>query len=151
MRVAFTAAILCIAVFYTYVAFAGLSFLSSTGRLGPGFFPRIVGVALIATCLYSLWGDLRARRAAGEEEGLSGFWRITVAVAALSGLFVLLLDVLGGLLAMVAYMLATLALLNRGRWLQNLLVATLLPAALYVLFDVWLNAAMPPGIVGFPP
>ena len=43
MRLAFTAAILCLAVLYTYWAFADLSFLSSAGRLGPGFFPRIVG------------------------------------------------------------------------------------------------------------
>ncbi|HET6519154.1 MAG TPA: tripartite tricarboxylate transporter TctB family protein [Geminicoccaceae bacterium] len=148
MRPAFTAAILCLAVAYTYVAFAGLSFLSSTGRLGPGFFPRIVGLALIGACLYGIWGDLRERRSDG---GVSEFWRITLAVAALSGLFVLLLNVLGGPLAMVAYMLATLSLLNRGRVVQNVLVSVLLPAALYLLFDVWLNAAMPPGIVvGFP-
>ena len=88
---------------------------------------------------------------AGEEEGPSGgFWRITAAVALLSGLFVLLLDVLGGLLAMVAYMLATLSLLNRGRVVQNALIGVLLPVALYLLFEEWLNATVPRGIVGFP-
>ena len=61
MRVGFTAAILCLAVLYTYWAFADLSFLSSTGRLGPGFFPRIVGILLIAACLLTLAGDLKAR------------------------------------------------------------------------------------------
>ena len=147
MRLAFTAAILFVAVYYTIVAFTELDFLSATGRLGPGFFPRIVGLALIATCLFSIAGDLRARRIGG---GSSRFWPITLAVAVLSGLFVLLLDVLGGLLAMVAYLLAALSLLNRGRVVQNVLVSVLLPVALYLLFDVWLNAAMPPGIVGFP-
>ena len=38
MRLGFTAAILCAAALYAYWAFADLSFLSSTGRLGPGFF-----------------------------------------------------------------------------------------------------------------
>ena len=147
MRLAFSAAILCLAVLYTYIAFAELSFLSSTGRLGPGFFPRIVGVALIATCLYSIVGDLRGRRVDG---GVSDFWRITLAVAVLSGLFILLLNVLGGLLAMVAYMLATLSLLNRGRLVQNALIGVLLPVTLYLLFEEWLNATVPRGIVGFP-
>jgi hypothetical protein len=42
-------------------------------------------------------------------------------------------------------MLATLAVLNRGRWLQNVAIAVLLPAAIYLLFEVWLNAAIPRG------
>jgi putative tricarboxylic transport membrane protein len=145
MRVAFTAAILCIAVFYTYWAFAELSFLSSAGRLGPGFFPRIIGVALIVICLVTLAGDRRKREGDGP---LSGFWGITVVVAGLSGVFVLVLNLLGGPLAMVLYMLTTLSLLNRGRMLQNVAVSIGFPAALFLLFDVWLNAAMPRGVLG---
>jgi hypothetical protein len=145
MRVAFTAAILCIAVFYTYWAFAELNFLSSAGRLGPGFFPRIIGVALIATCLLTLAGDRRKR----EDDGtLSSFWGITLVVAALSGVFILVLDLLGGPLAMVLYMLVTLSVLNRGRMLQNVAVSIGFPIALFLLFDVWLNASMPQGVLG---
>ena len=145
MRVAFTAAILCIAVFYTYWAFAELSFLSSAGRLGPGFFPRIIGIALIGICLVTLVGDRRQREGDGP---LSSFWGITLVIAGLSGAFVLLLSLLGGPLAMVLYMLATLSLLNRGRLLQNVAVSIGLPVALFLLFDVWLNAAMPQGVLG---
>jgi hypothetical protein len=144
MRVAFTAAILCIAAFYTYWAFAELSFLSSAGRLGPGFFPRVIGVALIAVCLFTLAGDLRKREGAA----VSSYWRITLLVAALSGAFILVLNVLGAPLAMVAYMLAVLSLLNRGRLLQNVAVSIGLPIALFLLFEVWLNAAMPQGVLG---
>ena len=46
-------------------AFADLSFLSSTGRLGPGFFPRIIGLILIVACVLTLAGDVRERRAEG--------------------------------------------------------------------------------------
>jgi putative tricarboxylic transport membrane protein len=144
MRLGFTAAILCIAVFYTYWAFAELSFLSSAGRLGPGFFPRIIGLLLIAACVLTLAGDLRTR----EGGTVSSYWRITLVVAGLSGAFVLLLNVLGGPLAMIVYMLATLSLLNRGRILQNIAVSIALPVALFLLFDVWLNASMPPGVLG---
>jgi putative tricarboxylic transport membrane protein len=144
MRLAFTAAILCVAVFYTYWAFAELSFLSSAGRLGPGFFPRIIGLALIVACLLTLVGDLRKR----EGSAVSSYWRITLVVAGLSGAFILVLNVLGGPLAMVVYMLATLSVLNRGMVLQNIALSIGLPFALFLLFDVWLNASMPPGILG---
>jgi putative tricarboxylic transport membrane protein len=144
MRVAFTAAILCVAVLYTYWAFAQLSFLSSAGRLGPGFFPRIIGLALIIACLLTLAGDLKTR----EGGAISSYWRITLVVASLSGAFILALSVLGGPLAMVIYMLATLSVLNRGRILQNVAVSIGLPVILFLLFDVWLNASMPPGVLG---
>jgi len=147
MRVAFTLVILCLALFYTYWAFVELSFLSSTGRLGPGFFPRIVGLALIATTLYTLAADYSRREA---DDALSDFWRITISVAALSALFVLLLNVLGGLLAMIAFMLAALFILNRGRPVQNVVVSLALPGAVFLLFDRWLNAAVPEGIVPLP-
>jgi putative tricarboxylic transport membrane protein len=147
MRLAFTAAILCLAVFYTYWAFADLSFLSSAGRLGPGFFPRIVGLLLIVACIFTLAGDLKARHADG---GLSSFWRITVVVAALSGVFVLLLEVLGGPLAMVLYMLTTLMVLNRGKMIQNVAISLGLPLMLFLLFDRWLNASLPTDSLGLP-
>jgi putative tricarboxylic transport membrane protein len=147
MRLAFTATILCLAVFYTYWAFAELSFLSSAGRLGPGFFPRIVGLILIAACVLTLAGDLKERRAEG---GLSRFWGITVVVATLSGAFVLLLEILGGPLAMVVYMLAMLAVLNPGRPMQNLAISIGFPLALFLLFDRWLNASIPPDALGLP-
>ena len=147
MRLAFTATILCLAVLYTYWAFAELSFLSSAGRLGPGFFPRFVGLILIVACLLTLAGDLRERH---EDGALSSFWRITMVVAALSGVFVLLLEILGGPLAMIVYMLATLSVLNQGRTLQNVAISIGFPLALFLLFDRWLNASIPPDALGLP-
>ena len=147
MRLAFTATILCLAVLYTYWAFADLGFLSSAGRLGPGFFPRFVGLLLIAACVLTLAGDLKERRA---DAGLSSFWGITVIVAALSGAFVLLLEILGGPLAMVVYMLATLGVLNPGRSVQNVAISIGFPLALFLLFDRWLNASIPPDALGLP-
>jgi hypothetical protein len=147
MRLAFTATILCLAVLYTYWAFADLGFLSSAGRLGPGFFPRFVGLLLIAACVLTLAGDLKERRA---DAGLSSFWGITVVVAALSGAFVLLLEILGGPLATIVYMLATLAVLNPGRSVQNVAISIGFPLALFLLFDRWLNASIPPDALGLP-
>jgi hypothetical protein len=145
MRAGFLGALLLLAGGYSYVAFADLSYLSSAGRLGPGFFPRIIGVGLTALCAYSLYADR-----ACTPEPLSAFWRTLAAVAGLSAAFVLALELIGGLLSMIAFMAATLAVLNRGRHVQNALLAVALPVGAYLLFKVWLNAAMPRGILPLP-
>jgi hypothetical protein len=145
MRAGFLAGILLLAGGYTWIAFAELALLSSAGRLGPGFFPRIIGVALLVLCAWSLAAELRR----GTPEQRSAFWRDTLVLALLSGLFVAALDVLGGLVSMIAYMAAVLGYLNRRRTLQNALLAVLLPLAIYLLFRVWLNAAVPRGLLPF--
>ena len=144
MRAGFLLAILLVSGAYTWLAFAELDYLSSAGRLGPGFFPRVIGVCLIVLCAYSLAREARVR------EGLSAHWRTTAAIAGLSGAFVALLDVLGGLLAMIAFLGAALAYLNRGRPIQNAALAVILPVCVYLLFKVWLNAAMPRGMLPLP-
>ena len=145
MRAGFLAGVLLLAGGYTWLAFAELAWLSSAGRLGPGFFPRIVGGALVILCAWSLAAELRR----GARERLSEFWRVTLVLALLSGLFVAALDVLGGLASMIAYLAVTLAFLNRRRHWQNALLAVLLPLGIYLLFRVWLNAAVPRGLLPF--
>ena len=145
MRAGFLAGVLLLAGGYTWLAFAELAWLSSAGRLGPGFFPRIVGGALVVLCAWSLAAELRG----GARERPSEFWRVTGVLALLSGLFVAALDVLGGLVSMIAYMAAALVYLNRRRHWQNALLAVLLPLGIYLLFRVWLNAAVPRGLLPF--
>lgn len=145
MRAGFLAGLLAAACGYAWIAFAELAWLSSAGRLGPAFFPRLIGVALVALTAWSLWDELRRPA----PEPVSAHWRVTAALVVLSTLFVAALELLGGLLAMVAYLAATLALLNRQRTLQNVLLALLLPLVIYVVFRVWLNAAVPRGPFGF--
>jgi ABC-type transport system involved in cytochrome c biogenesis permease subunit len=147
LRAGFLLAILFLAASYTYVAFADLSYLSSAGRLGPGFMPRIIGVALVAMCVFSLYADMKHGPA---EEAVAPAWRSAAVLALLSGVFVALLEVLGGLLSMMAFMAAALWILNRGRPLQNALIAVLLPAVTYVVFTVWLRASMPRGLLPLP-
>ncbi len=77
-------------------------------------------------------------------------WRSAAVLALLSGVFVGLLEVLGGLLSMIVFMAAALWILNRGRPLQNALVAVLLPLGTYLVFQVWLRASMPRGMLPLP-
>lgn len=147
MRVGFLIAVLAGSVFYTHAAFTELAFLGTTGRLGPGFFPRIVGVLLIATCLLGLAPDIRQVRV---DDMRSAYWPSVLAVAALSAGMIWLFTLVGGTLGMGLFLLAALSLLNRGRIVQNLAVAVLLPLGVYFLFDVWLNASMPEGRLPLP-
>lgn len=147
MRAAFLFAILLASAFYTAIAFTQLNFLSALGRIAPGFFPRIIGVALTALCLYGLYDEWRRRP---PEDPLSPHWRVVLAMVALSGLFVLALSIVGGVIAMALFLLASLSLLDRGHPVRNVLLSLVLPAAVYVLFRVWLNAAMPDGLLPLP-
>ena len=145
MRAGFLLAVLALALGYTASAFTQLAWLSQAGRLAPGFFPRIVGVSLVALSLYSLYAD---RRNAQPLE--SPDWGAAGTIALLCAALVVLLEILGGLLSMVLFMAAALYCFNRGRPLQNALIALILPGTVYVLFRVWLNAAMPRGMLPLP-
>jgi putative tricarboxylic transport membrane protein len=145
MRLAFSLAILALALYYTWVAFTDLALLTANGRLGPGFFPRVIGVLLIATLLYSLIADRRSKLS----DERTGHARDIVVFAALSIAFVALLNPLGGMLAMIVYMLSALSFFNRGRHVQNVLVSMLLPVAIFLMFDTWLNAGLPSGLLPF--
>jgi putative tricarboxylic transport membrane protein len=146
MRLAFLFAVLAMALYYTWVAFTSLDPLTANGRLGPGFFPRLIGVLLVVSILYSLVVDRRV----GAADGAPNNVRDLVVFAGLSILFVAMLDFLGGVLAMVVFMLLALSFFNPRRHLQNVLVSVLLPAALFIMFDMWLNAGLPEGMLPFP-
>ena len=148
MRVAFLLVVLFASGFYTYVAFADLAFLSVSGRLGPGFFPRLIGILLMAFCLWGLWSEFKRGRS--EVERASSHWRTSGLVVVLTGGLVLSLNLLGGVLAMAAFLLVSLSLLNRGHHRQNLAVAVVFPGSIYLLFDRLLNAAMPDGVMALP-
>jgi len=147
LRAAFLLALLFGAGWYAWTAFTGLNYLSSAGRLGPGFFPRYIGAGLVVFLAYSLFADLRRDP---PEDAISPYWRTAAVLALLCAVFVGLLDLLGGLLAMVAFMASALWFLNRERALQSALIAILLPLALYLVFSVWLKATMPAGLIPLP-
>lgn len=152
MRIAFLVGVLGGAVFYSYIAFVDLSFLTRTGRLGPGFFPRIIGVGMALMTIWAILDALRDRRAvaaggpAAVNDAPSGSWRDAVLLIALALGYAVLLRLFGGFVATFAYLAVTLTVLNPGRHMQNAAVAVLLPVGVYILFDRLLNANMPPAM-----
>ncbi len=147
MRLYFTLTILLLSVFYAALAFADLNFLSARGRIGPGFFPQIISSLLVLFTFSTAVSEFRRRQS---QEAVASDWRVTLAVVAMLAVLIAASHYLGALPGMVIFMLLALSVLNRGRYVTNVLVGVLLPIGLYSLFRYSLNAAMPPGMLGLP-
>ncbi|KGK78987.1 tripartite tricarboxylate transporter TctB family protein [Thalassobacter stenotrophicus] len=147
MRVAFFVVLLAGAIFYSYVAYADLNFLTRTGRPGPGFFPRLIGTAAI---IFTLWTLVEELRKAERERTDPSKWKDVLILMGLACSYAVLLKLFGGFVATVIFLGATLMLLNRAQPIKNVLVATLVPSGVYLLFDRVLNANMPPALFELP-
>lgn len=144
-RLLFLLALLAVSGAYTATAFR-LPWTTAAGRIGPGFFPRIVGVSLLLVLVTAL---LHARRE-HDEAAPRTHVRTTLVVVGLTALFVPVLQLLGALLGMALYLLASLSFLNPRRLVTNVSVSVGLAVGMYLLFDVWLNTATPRGVVPLP-
>ncbi len=147
MRTVFLVVLLAGSVYYSYLAFADLGFMTRTGRLGPGFFPRIIGLAM---CAFIIWSLVDVMRSEPDRNRDTAAWRDVVMLMALAIGYAVLLRLFGGFVATVIYLALTLSVLNTGKHLQNAILSILLPVGIYLLFDRLLNASMPPGLFELP-
>ena len=147
MRIAFLIALLAGAVFYSYTAFADLNFMTRTGRLGPGFFPRLIGVAAIIVTLWAIVDELRRDRNTSEDA--DGSWLDVGILIGFAVGYAILIRLFGGFIATFLFLAVALTVLNRGQYIKNMAVAVLVPGIVYLLFDRILNANMPPALFEF--
>ena len=167
----FSLALLVAAVAYTAYGLSTLNLLNMSGRPGAGYFPLIIGVLLIVATAVNAYRDFtivrtdrRARAgtdmiaevaavaASASAGGSNDTRRYGVDVAIMLAMlfaFILSLKTLGGLLAMILFMLVFLFVFNRGKAVTNLIYSFALPLFLYLLFKVTLNASLPIGFLGF--
>ncbi|MQA60101.1 MAG: hypothetical protein GEU86_01100 [Actinophytocola sp.] len=153
-RTAFFGVLLVVLVGYTEMAFE-LEWTSAGGRVGPGFFPRIIGILGSVMCLGALLDSLRPGREGDEEspedevgEGDLGrhpapLLLVVVAGGLLGATFV----ALGAIIAGTLFMFGMLAFLNPGRWGTNAVLSVAIPLGLYLLFQTALNAGLPEGLL----
>ncbi|MEQ7005322.1 tripartite tricarboxylate transporter TctB family protein [Actinopolymorpha sp. B17G11] len=120
-----------------------------SGQIGPGFFPRLIGVAALVLCLVALWRhDPGDGADTGADTGTPTHPPLLAgAVCACVGFFVLL-AVAGALVGGVVFLSGALMLLNPGRrrLVGNAALGVGLPVTLYVLFERVLDAQLPSGI-----
>ena len=140
---------------YTAGAFQ-LEWLTARGNIGAGRFPRVIGIAgMVTTALALVQMAVRRRRVArtsrepaagGQPDGTR--WAAAVAVLS-SVLLVVLLEVLGAVLAGFLFLLVNLYVLNRGRYVLNLVVSAGFVVAAYGLMSLLLAAPWAVGLLGF--
>lgn len=151
---------------YTVLAF-GLEWRTHAGRIGPGFFPRIIGcTAFVACAAAALWALRTPRRAAGDkaagdkaaeekavdeppagDDSATTDVRTMVLVVAAGVAYVVLLLPVGALLATALFMVAVLWLLDRRHPVRIVVVGIGTPVAAYLLLEVGLSVGLPKGLL----
>ncbi|MQA83938.1 MAG: hypothetical protein GEV03_04710 [Streptosporangiales bacterium] len=151
----FLGVLLAAGAVYTGMAF-GMEWRTPDGRIGAGFFPRLVGVGILGCSAVGLARAavrlLRRRsRARADPSGQTPPRPYLAAMVALVGLQVVLVATLlplGAVLASMLFLVPALAVLNPGRHVTNLTLSVALPVGMYLLLQVGLNAGLPAGVLG---
>jgi putative tricarboxylic transport membrane protein len=156
-RSLFLTVLLVILAIYTRMAF-DLEWRTVAGRIGPGFFPRIIGLMALAITLWALAKSLRPGAVDDEDEiggdeeageadlGKHPLPLMFVTAAAVVFMLIFFLP-LGMIVSSALFLAATLFLLNRGRTVTNIVITLGVPILVYLLFQTVLNAGLPDGIL----
>lgn len=155
-KVVFLGVLLVVLVGYTEIGFE-MEWRTTAGRIGPGFFPRIIGLLAILLTLISIVQAMRRKDddddipvLEEDEMGEADLGRHPVALVATvlaAAALVATLTSLGAIVASALFMFGMLWFLNRGHLVTNIVLSLALPIGLYVLLQTLLNAGLPAGIL----
>lgn len=139
----------------------GMEWRTAAGRIGPGFFPCVIGVIGLVLALVAVVRSLRAEPEAdgdlgdlpGEESGEADLGRhpgtLAIVVAA-SVAFAATFVLLGAVIAGAAFLFGCLWLLNRPRPALNTALSLGIAVGLYLLLETLLDAGLPAGVLPLP-
>lgn len=125
---------------------------------GPGLFPMIIGILLIATALACLLQEIVPRMRSKDpaassvpDEGAAAADQRdvgkTVQLTALMIGYIFLLKPLGFPLAIFAFLALAIRIFGYRKWLPTLAMAAVIASLAYVSFVVWLKVSLPLGIL----
>jgi hypothetical protein len=117
------------------VAFGGASYpIGSTARMGPGYFPTLLGVALTVIGGVVLLGAITAAATPSRLESIN--WRPLIFIALAVLAFALLLKPMGMAAAIFALVIVSSFAKPKRSWRRVLLTATALVPLVYLVFVV---------------
>ena len=150
-RVIFVCTIVVAAVYF--YATTLIPTLEIGDPLGPKAFPRLLGIAvLIAAGLLFLemWKDRKEQAPQPLRTGprdVRHVW-IIAGVTVWTGIYYVVFETLGYIVATALYLLALMGWFNRGRWPANVLTSVLFGVLSYVMF-LKLDVNLPKGVLPF--
>ncbi|HQQ31385.1 MAG TPA: tripartite tricarboxylate transporter TctB family protein [Rectinema sp.] len=120
-------------------------------RLGPKIFPYFVGIVTIITGIALILQDRnpekRSKKAEFGFKEHKNLW-LNIVILTIAGiLFGFFIDELGYMIATALFMFFVSMLINRGRLVQNVVIAVLFPVVTYFIFAVALKLSLPRGII----
>jgi len=157
-KLAFLGVILLAFAFYTEQAM-GMEWRTAAGRIGPGFFPRILGGVAMAVTVAALITEFLAKPKedkkvdaveAAEEAAEPDLGRHPITLVAFvlaAAVFVGLFGVLGAALSGILFLAATLWFLDPEHRVRSVIIAVSVPVLLYLAFQTGLNVGLPQGIL----
>lgn len=143
------------------LVYEGMALYMPRGHLsypGPGFFPLVIGVFLIATALGCILQEVLPRKT-GERPASSSLSsqdsaapgdrnvKKTFQLMALMLGYALVLKPLGFLISICAFLVVAIRIFGYRRWLPALAMAAVIVAVSYVSFVLWLKVPLPMGIL----
>lgn len=154
--IAFAGLILAVGLVYE-----GMAFNMPRGSLaypGPGLFPTIIGIFLIATALGCLLQEILPRKTGTHPKAASlpqedsadpGERNLakTLQLTALLIGYVLVLKPLGFPLAICVFLALAIRIFGYRKWLPTLAMAAIIAGISYVSFVLWLKVPLPLGIL----
>ena len=133
---------LAIAFAYTVAAF-GMDMQTTNGSIGPGFFPRIIGLLLVATLVIAIGKEFVSGRVdQGARPEKADLIALAIFFAAVVG-FAILYVTVSWVVSAIVFLVAMLSWLNRGNHVLNLCVGIGVPVVLYLALDLGLGAQFP--------
>ena len=121
--------------------------------MGPRLFPIVVAAASVIAGIALVLVELVGKNRATSEKADFGFVKnrlvwIDIALLTVAGIvYGMILDLLGFTVATLLFMFAATMLINRGRIVQNITVATIFTVAAYGIFGFGLKLSLPRGLV----
>ena len=116
----------------------------SNGIPGSGFLPGIIGIILVLLTGYNF---IKEQKYDGEEETFDKDHLIDMLkIIIFTFMYVLFFNILGALLATFIFTIASLITLNKAKWIQNMIISSVVTIIVFIMFDYLLNTHLPLGI-----
>jgi len=110
----------------------------------PGFFPLLAGIFLSALSFIYL---IRLATGSGSEIRSAGVWTRPAGLIAGLGVYTLILNFVGYLIATILLSVIVLRVLETPKWWRVIVLGSAAALSSYLLFDVILGVTLPPGLL----